>query len=235
MIKNKQKRQSEYIKKKQLALKEKMKEKAKVKKLEKENPELKEERLKRNVVKTLENTREKDETIVNGDEEVMKEIEQSAVHSNPKLLVTTSRRATADVYEIATEFASIFPNAEFVKRGSQFEMQDLIRIASEREYTCLIVLHHDRKEVNALTIIQLPEGPSARFTFTSWKPNKAISGHGNPTEHKPELILNNFNTRLGFTIGSLFKGLFPLIEEFTGRQVCTWHNQRDFIFFRRHR
>lgn len=33
----------------------------------------------------------------------------------------------------------------------------------------------------------------------------------------------------------MFTALFSHVPEFQGRQVCTFHNQRDFIFFRRHR
>jgi ribosome production factor 1 len=33
----------------------------------------------------------------------------------------------------------------------------------------------------------------------------------------------------------MFNSLFPHVPEFQGRQVATFHNQRDFIFFRRHR
>ena len=33
----------------------------------------------------------------------------------------------------------------------------------------------------------------------------------------------------------MFASLMPHQPEFKGRQVATFHNQRDFIFFRRHR
>lgn len=33
----------------------------------------------------------------------------------------------------------------------------------------------------------------------------------------------------------MFQALFPPVPEFEGRQVATFHVQRDFIFFRRHR
>jgi ribosome production factor 1 len=55
------------------------------------------------------------------------------------------------------------------------------------------------------------------------------------TDHFPELILNNFNTKVGRRIGRFFASLFPQRPEFKGRQVVTFHNQRDFLFFRRHR
>ena len=84
-------------------------------------------------------------------------------------------------------------------------------------------------------MIHLPHGPTAYFKLSSVKLNAEIRGHGKLGPHKPELILNNFNTRLGHTIGRFFASLFPHVPEFTGRQVVTFHNQRDFIFFRRHR
>lgn len=88
---------------------------------------------------------------------------------------------------------------------------------------------------DSLTIIHLPDGPTANFKLSSIVTNKDISGHGLLNAHAPELILNNFDSRLGHTIGRLFGCLFPKVPEFAGRQVCTLHNQRDFIFFRRHR
>jgi len=62
-----------------------------------------------------------------------------------------------------------------------------------------------------------------------------IYHHGNPTDHNPELILNNFNSKAGRRIGRFFASLFPQNPEFKGRRVITFHNQRDFIFFRHHR
>jgi len=36
-------------------------------------------------------------------------------------------------------------------------------------------------------------------------------------------------------MGRFFGSMFPVTPEFRGRQVVTFHNQRDFIFLRRHR
>jgi hypothetical protein len=48
-------------------------------------------------------------------------------------------------------------------------------------------------------------------------------------------VLNGFVTRLGHAVGRMFQTTFPQLPEFQGRQVVTLHNQRDFLFFRRHR
>ncbi|KAJ3214075.1 Ribosome production factor 1 [Clydaea vesicula] len=240
-IPNKIKREDVYNKIRSQKNKDKLLKRKQQKKEEELDPSLKEERLKNNLPNTLENTREFDETIVEDDEEVLKEeeIDDFSQYFNdslqPKILVTTSRRPSARVYEFAEEFCSIFPDANFVKRGSQFEIKKIVDIAIKREFTDVVVINEDKKKPNAITIIHLPDGPTAYYKLTSIMSAKEIHGHGRMTPHKPELILNNFNTRLGHTIGRMFASLFPQVPEFKGRQVATFHNQRDFIFFRRHR
>jgi ribosome production factor 1 len=104
-----------------------------------------------------------------------------------------------------------------------------------------------------MTLIYLPDGPTAYFKLTSIELAKQLSvsrfsliryrlvftngheGHARATAHHPELVLNNFVTHLGHTVGRMFQTLFPPMPEFQGRQVVTLHNQRDFLFFRRHR
>lgn len=59
-----------------------------------------------------------------------------------------------------------------------------------------------------------------------------LQGHGRISGHRPELLLNNFNTRLGRRVGRMLGSLFHQDPQFRGRRVVTFHNQRDFIFFR---
>lgn len=80
-----------------------------------------------------------------------------------------------------------------------------------------------------------PLGPTFTFSLKNFIPPKRISGHGNPTPHFPELLLNNFRTPLGLLTGTLFRTLLPPLPELSGRQAITFHNQRDYIFVRRHR
>ena len=47
--------------------------------------------------------------------------------------------------------------------------------------------------------------------------------------------MNNFNTRLGLQIGRSFAALFPSDPQYEGRHCITFHNQRDYVFFRHHR
>lgn len=62
-----------------------------------------------------------------------------------------------------------------------------------------------------------------------------MPSHGTSTSHVPEMVLNGFGTRLGHRVGRFLGSLFPHNAQFQGRQVATFHNQRDYIFVRHHR
>jgi ribosome production factor 1 len=156
----------------------------------------------------------------------------------PKILITTSINST--LHTEAKLLTSFFPNSKFVRRsshryGHKFSVREIASFASNREYTALIVLEEDLKRPSGLTVVHLPKGPTFHFSVNNWVEGKKMPGHGNPTLHTPELILNNFRTPLGLLTAHLFRSLFPPRPELQGRQVITLHNQRDYIFVRRHR
>jgi ribosome production factor 1 len=156
----------------------------------------------------------------------------------PKVLVTTSINSTLH-YE-AGLLTTLFPNSSYIKRTAHFHsykysIREISAYAAARDYTTVIVLTEERKKPKGLDIVHLPEGPMFHFTISNWVEGKKIPGHGNPTNHFPELILNGFKTPLGLLTAHLFKSLFPPRPELQGRQAVTLHNQRDYIFVRRHR
>ena len=87
----------------------------------------------------------------------------------------------------------------------------------------------------SLVISHLPNGPTAHFKVSSFIPSTKIKNHASLTGHMPEVILNQFSTRLGHRVGRFLGSLFPHKPEFVGRRVVTFHNQRDFIFLMQHR
>jgi len=90
--------------------------------------------------------------------------------------------------------------------------------------------------LDGMLIVHLPDGPTAHFKLSNVKITTDLKrSHKEITEHRPEVILNNFTTSLGFTIGRMLGALFHYQPEFKGRRVVTFHNQRDYIFFRHHR
>lgn len=158
---------------------------------------------------------------------------------DPKILITTSLNGT--VHDQATILTEFFPNSHYVPRtrhrwnSHQFSLREIAKFATNRQYTTLMVMTEDKKRPSGLTVIHLPEGPTFHFSISNWVEGKKLPGHGNPTEHYPELILNNFRTPLGILTAHSFRTMFPPQPELAGRQVVTLHNQRDYIFVRRHR
>ncbi|KAH8195758.1 hypothetical protein TruAng_010086 [Truncatella angustata] len=141
--------------------------------------------------------------------------------SEPKVLITTDRNAT--IHKEAQALVNFFPNASYIPRsshkyGHKYSVREIAKFASNRGYTAIVVAR-----------------PTFHFSISNWMDVKKLPGHGNPTNHYPELLLNNFSTPLGFLTATLLKTLFPPSPEIQGRQVVTFHNQRDYIFVRRHR
>ncbi|ODV59586.1 rRNA-binding ribosome biosynthesis protein RPF1 [Ascoidea rubescens DSM 1968] len=200
----------------------------------------KEQNLPKQIPATIESKRVFDETI---EKQVEKDNESKEFSSyyeegfEPKILITSSPKPHKDTYKFIEFFSELFNDITFTKRQSKYSIKEMAKMCIKRDFTYLIVVNEDdnKKKVNGITFIHLPEGPSFYFSLSSFVDGKKISGHGNATNHIPELILNNFQTNLGKKVGRLFQSLFPHTPEFEGRQVLTLHNQRDYIFFRRHR
>lgn len=117
----------------------------------------------------------------------------------------------------------------------KFRINHICKEAAKRDYSHVVVVRERMKKPFELYLIALPIGPTIVFRITSLKLRKSLRNHGNPTGHYPELILKNFNTSLGRRVGRLFGSMFPQNPEFKARNVVTFLNMRDFIFFRHHR
>ncbi|KAH9175985.1 Brix-domain-containing protein [Lactarius sanguifluus] len=260
-IKNKQKREQVFLKVKKEKSQAKLRRRLATAKREADDPKAKQKRLAENVPRTLENTREFDPSFLTADPssapvaaqqqpsstEAAADIASDSFASYfsstddptipPKVLITTSPKATRAAYEFCDELVGVFPGAEFHRRPKTrgFEMGKIAGWAAGRGFSNLIVVNENTKKPNAITLVHLPDGPTAYFKLSSIELTKKIFGRARATPHHPELVLNNFVTRLGHTVGRMFQTFFPPLPEFQGRQVVTLHNQRDFLFFRRHR
>lgn len=192
------------------------------------------------VPKSLDTLREYDETVVRPDddevqgEDAMDEFAEHFAGAACKTLITTGHYTSPEIMAIVNELLDLFPNSEYRKRGTS-EIKPIVKGAGERGYTMMMVVTAKAKKPTGLWMVKLPEGPTAHFRMTSVRLRKQIRNHGRPTAHRPELVLNNFGTRLGHRVGRLFGSLFPHDPQFLGRRVVTVHNQRDFVFIRHHR
>lgn len=237
-IKNKQRRTEAYrkMKREQKKIKLKLKQQQ-----HEERKALGDKAPPKKVPKTIESMRVADETMVSTeDTEVMLDEanDEMATYFNrettPKILITTADKVTSRTNNFCKELRKCIPNS-FLKYRRKLDLKKIIAQASARDFTDLLVINEDHKKPNGLVLSHLPDGPTAHFKISNVRFSKELKRSGKTTDHMPEVILNNFNTRLGHSVGRLLASLFPHDPQFHGRRVITFHNQRDYVFFRHHR
>lgn len=152
----------------------------------------------------------------------------------PKVVITTGLEATEVSFDFVKQVLPVFKGMAYYER-LRAGIAEFATKAAEKGFTDVLVIKEDKAKLSTLTHVHLPEGPTAVYKISSFVPTSGIRGHGRCTGHTPEVILNNFTTALGLRVGRMLGCLFPHKPNFVGRQVATFHNQRDFIFFRFHR
>lgn len=211
-----------------------------------------ETKIKKATPRTIDNAREVDPTMVLQDPEVAADEAEDEFakyfHSEtpPKVLVTTRPRPSNKLFYFIADLQNLIPALHFYPR-KKFSLKEICQFATNRNFTHLMVLSENAKHCNGMTISHLGSrnedddgaipliGPTAFFKVSNVITSQNIPNHGASTRHIPELNLHGFGTRLGHRIGRLLGSLFPHDAEFQGRQVVTFHNQRDYIFVRHHR
>ena len=195
------------------------------------------------VPKTIDSEREKDKTTITGDDiEELEREEGADAYSGyynklyePKILVTSSDNPHQRTINFIRELCRMMPGAEPTWRRLK-TVEKTVKVASEKGFTDLIIINEDKRAPNGMLLIHLPEGPSAMFRISNPRVCKDLhKKHTDITDHRPEVILSNFKTRLGRIIARMLGALFHHEPEFKGRRVVTFHTQRDYIFFRHHR
>jgi ribosome production factor 1 len=201
------------------------------------------------VPRTLDNTREVEPTMVLQDPEVAADEAEDEFsryfHSEtpPKVLVTTRPRPSQQLFYFIADLQRLIPKLHFYPRKS-FSLKEICQFAANRDFTHIMVLSEKAKHCNGMTISHIGGGggsgdkmigPTAFFKVSNVVTSQNIPNHGASTSHIPELNLHGFGTRLGHRVGRLLGSLFPHDAEFQGRQVVTFHNQRDYLFVRHHR
>lgn len=215
--------------------------------------------------RTLDNAREVEETLVQPhDEEVMGDeaTDEFADYFSdtvrPKIIITTRPRPSAKLFHFVADLMKFIPNLFYYPRKS-YSVKEICEFASTKDFTHLIVLTEKSKVCNGMIISHLrltgsaasdaekgknvldgkqvlkSVGPTAFFKVSNVITSNDVPNHGASTSHVPELVLNGFSTRLGHRVGRLLGSIFPHNAQFQGRQVATFHNQRDYIFVRHHR
>ena len=191
--------------------------------------------------KTIEMLREKDETMIDENDQEMKEALENDEYKNyfnnkytPQILITTSISHTGGIFRFIKELKNFLPNSYFYYR-KKFDLGTIMKSAIEKEFTDIIVVTERLRKPYKLLLIHLPNGPSMEFKILDVMYQDEMQGHGVSVGYNPELMFRNFKTTLGVRVQRALNALFPKDEELKGRELITFQNQRDFIFFRYYR
>lgn len=206
------------------------------------------EQPKKQTPRTLDNARELEPTMVSiedpeiGADEADDEFAPYfADQVRPKILVTTRPRPSHNLFYFIADLQMLIPQLFYYPRKS-YSIKEICTFCTNRNFTHLMVLSEKSKVCNGMTISHLRSsedglaaGPTAFFKVTNVVTAQNLPNHGNKTSHIPELNLFGFGTRLGHRVGRFLGSVFPHNTQLEGRQVVTFHNQRDYIFVRHHR
>lgn len=154
--------------------------------------------------------------------------------ANPKILITTGEKPCYRTKVFVRELLWLFPNS-IQRPRKKYTLQEITQYCINRGFTDLIVVTDRIKDPYNMIISHLPEGPTATFRVSNFLPYSKLEEPAPRTGHYPELIMKNFDTRLGRRIARVLECLFPSKRDYEGRAVATFHNQRDYIFLRTHR
>ena len=164
-------------------------------------------------------------------------LEEIAVESeNTKIMVICANEHPGErTYSFMQELCFSVPNCQYFKRKT-FPLKKIAAFAVNKGFTSMLVIQEKDEQPDSMFVVSLPEGPTAYYKISGLKLGSEMK-HSVPcnTEHKPEVLVTNFKTRLGCRVGKQLESLFPSVGDDIGRRTIVFHNQRDFIFFRHYR
>ena len=191
--------------------------------------------------KTIDSMREKDETLFDENDKEIKEALENDEYKNyfnneysPQVLLTTSIAHTGGIFRFIKELKNFIPNSYFYYR-KKFDLGTIMKSSIEKGFTDILVVTERLRKPYKLLLIHLPSGPTMEFKLFNVVYQDEIKGHGTSAGHNPELMFRNFKTTLGHRVQRALNALFPKDEELKGRELITFQNQRDYIFFRYYR
>merc|ERR1719253_1075947 len=134
----------------------------------------------------------------------------------PKIVLTTQKKPSGKLFDFLKELVHVIPNCFYYPR-KDFPFKKMCAHAAEKGFTDIVLFHEKAKQVQGVYISHLPKGPTSYWRITRLKLGSEMKGGATcNASHNPELILNNFSTRLGRRLGRQLAALFPQAPDFVG-------------------
>lgn len=167
------------------------------------------------------------------DEEVDEYAQSSG--REPKVMATTCVKPSGRLRAFIGDFLRVIPSSTFQRRGT-YSLKDMSTYAANLGFSDIILFSEHDREPDGMLFMHLPSGPTATFALRSARAARALRHRAFAEDPMaaPEVLCNRFTSRLGKRVERMLSGLLSKTPDMASRRVVTFHNQRDFIFFRHH-
>ena len=187
---------------------------------------------------TTEDKRKGELSVSKGDLEVQADeaLDEIQIMDESKIMVICANEHPGErTYRFMQELCFTLPGAQFFKRKT-FALKKISAFACKKGFTTMIVIQEKDENPDSMFVLSMPEGPTAYYKISGLRLGSEMK-HSVPcnAEHKPEVLITNFKTRLGLRVSRQLESIFPPVGDDCGRRTVVFHNQRDFIFFRHYR
>lgn len=158
--------------------------------------------------------------------------------ADPKVCITTSRGPSSKLKQFAKEMRLVVPNSVRVNRGG-YKIKDILLTLKQKEFTDIIIVHENRGIPDGLTLCHLPHGPTLTFTLYNVVTRHDILA-ADPdvkrtvSEAYPNLIFENFTTKLGIRVKTALQSIFPVPKASETTRVMSFISSNDYISYRHH-
>jgi U3 small nucleolar ribonucleoprotein protein IMP4 len=159
--------------------------------------------------------------------------EYASATDEPKILITTSRRPSPRLTQMAKELKLVFPGSQRMNRGNHV-LKELVEAAKRHGLSDLVLVHETRGQPDGLVLSHLPHGPTAYFNLSQVVLRHDIRDSVDAmTQQYPRLVFDGFQTNLGKRVTEILKHLFPPPKS-DSKRVITFSNREDTVSFRHH-
>ena len=155
-------------------------------------------------------------------------------HKIVETIFTTSIRPTKKIFFILSDLICLFPYSIYLKR-KRYKLRQILSYLRIKKIKNLVILTDNFEKTIQLWHIDLDNNFVASYDMLSIILKNNIEKCGKVSTHKPELLFENFNCKISWVLGTMFKRFFKDLPDFKGRQILSFHKRKSFLFIRFYR
>jgi ribosome production factor 1 len=148
--------------------------------------------------------------------------------------ITTSIKPNKKTLYLIQDILNIIPNSIFFKRKN-YKFRKILLFFKKKGVKNFLVFVEKKKILCELWQINIENKLFAQFKIKLAILKRNLENKGLKTNHIPELMLHNFESKVGHILSFFFLNLFQNVPHFTGRQIISFYLIKNQIFIRYYR